>query len=184
MQVFFPAILLFGLAGCVAVPRPEVAPGEFLLRGKLGVVQDDESFSARFLWHQQDDSFAMDVWGPLGQGRVRLEGTAGRLTLLDGDGSVLSEGPAEAVMAAQLGWSLPLSVLPEWVRGRPAPGHRASRRDYDDAGRLVAFDQLRWRVELDRFAPADAAGGPLLPFRVTATRDAYRVRLAVSEWRI
>jgi outer membrane lipoprotein LolB len=179
-------------AGCVAVPRPDVAPGEFVLRGKLAVTQEHDSFSARFLWHQQNDYFAMDVWGPLGQGRMRLEGTSEHLTLIDGHGGVVTEGAAEAVMTRHLGWSLPLAVLPEWVRGRPAPGPAATRRQTDAQGRLVAFDQLRWRVELDRFAAvrggvegaADAAPAAWLPYRVTATRGAYRVRLAVSEWRI
>jgi outer membrane lipoprotein LolB len=175
-------------AGCAAVPRPEVAPGEFVLRGKLAVTQEHDSFSARFLWHQQNGHFAMDVWGPLGQGRMRLEGTSEHLTLIDGQGGVVTEGPAEAVMTRHLGWSLPLAVLPEWVRGRPAPGLAATRRQTDDLGRLVAFDQLRWRVELDRFAAAQGAAntppGEWLPYRVTATRGAYRVRLAVSEWRI
>ncbi|MEQ8485372.1 MAG: lipoprotein insertase outer membrane protein LolB [Pseudomonadales bacterium] len=181
---FFLGFLLLASAACTVLPRPEVAPGEFLLRGKLGVSQGDDSFSARLLWHQRDGRFAMDVWGPLGQGRVRLEGTPAHLTLLDGSGTIITEGPAEAVMQAHLGWSLPLAVLPEWVRGRPASGVAASARDYDADGRLVAFNQLRWRVELDRFAAVGATGAEVLPFRVTATRDAYRVRLAVSAWEI
>jgi outer membrane lipoprotein LolB len=190
-------IFLLGLlAGCVALPRHEPTEGGFVLRGNLGIVQEQESFSARFYWRQNGGNFLIDLWGPLGQGRVALEGNERRLELREGDGTVLSEGPPDLVMRQHLGWSLPLSVLPEWVQGRPADGLPVRDAQYDDAGRLTAFSQLDWRVELERYqrvgiggdeAVSDLNGpqpGSFLPHRVTATRDRYRVRLAVSAWQI
>lgn len=190
-------IFLLGMvAGCAALPRHEPTEGGFSLRGNLGINQAQERFSARFYWRQNGDNFLIDLWGPLGQGRVALEGDERRLELREGDGTLISEGPPEAVMRQHLGWSLPLSVLPEWIQGRPADGLPIGDPLYDDAGRLIAFSQLDWRVELERYqrvgiADGEAAGGlngprsgSYLPHRVTATRDAYRVRLAVSAWQI
>lgn len=182
--LLFLAFSLVVLAGCTTLPQPREGPSDFVLRGKLAVTQAGENFSARVLWQQHAAHFALDVWGPLGQGRMRLEGTPEHLTLVDGQGAVVTEGPAEAVMIRHLGWSLPLEVLPEWVRGRPAPGLPVARRERDDEGRLVAFEQLRWRVELERYAPVAGAQAAGLPHRVTATRGSHRLRLAVSEWRI
>ncbi|MFU8814042.1 MAG: lipoprotein insertase outer membrane protein LolB [Pseudomonadales bacterium] len=167
-----------------------------MLRGKLGVVQEQESFSARFYWRQSGSNFNIDLWGPLGQGRISLAGNPRYLELQDGEGAIISQGPPDIVMEQQLGWSLPLSVLPEWIQGRPAPGLPVHEPVYDAEGRLIAFGQLNWRVELERYQRVDgdqplaigvaaaAAPGGFLPHRVTATRDAYRVRLAISSWQI
>jgi len=180
--------LLIAGAGCASLPAEGPAPDGFDLRGKLGVVQADESFSARFLWRQQAAAFRIDLWGPLGQGRVQLAGDEHTLELRDGDGSVISSGPPEAVMNRHLGWSLPLAVLPHWVRGRPAPNTSVAARVADEEGRLTAFRQLGWHVELERYQrlSVGAADGEAayLPHRVTARRGAYRVRLAISEWQI
>ncbi len=184
-SLYLVAFLVHLVVGCASQERPAVAPGGFELRGKLGVTEPQESFSARFLWRQQGSDFSIDLWGPFGQGRVRLMGNAREMTLLDGDGSVITRGEHEAVMRSNLGWSLPLGVLPDWVQGRPASDLPVQLQTHDDTGRLTAFRQLDWQVELDRFREAgDQRPARLLPYRVTAQRGAYRVRLAISEWRI
>ncbi len=185
-------LLAFSLtlgSGCATLPEQAPVAGGFHLLGKLGIVQGGDSVSARFLWRQSPRRFSIDLWGPLGQGRVNLVGSERRIELRRGDGSVISRGPPEAVMVEHLGWSLPLSVLPEWVRGRPAPGLPVNDPQYDAAGRLAAFEQLDWRVELERYqavdgGAAEAVEGAELPHRVTASRGAYRIRLVISEWRI
>ncbi len=181
--------LTLWLSGCAALRGPGAlpppGPGGFELRGKLGISDAGESFSARFLWRQEGADFNIDLWGPFGQGRVQLVGDERELTLLDGDGVVLTRGPHEAVMRSNLGWSLPLGVLPAWVQGRPDAHWPARGETRDEAGHLTAFSQLDWRVELERFARPD--GDPAaaeLPHRVTAQRGPYRVRLAISDWRI
>ncbi|MDZ7669571.1 MAG: lipoprotein insertase outer membrane protein LolB [Gammaproteobacteria bacterium] len=186
--LFINVFFLFTGAGCASLPAEGPAQDGFDLRGKLGIVQADESFSARFLWRQQAAAFRIDLWGPLGQGRLQLAGDQHTLELRDSDGSVISSGPSEAVMNRHLGWSLPLAVLPHWVRGRPAPNGSVAGRVKDAAGRLTAFRQLGWQVELERYQRlSDAAGDDqpvYLPHRVTARRGEYRVRLAISEWQI
>jgi outer membrane lipoprotein LolB len=192
--------LLVLLAGCAALPEYGPVEQGFLLRGKLGIVQQDESFSARVLWRQTGDRFTMDLWGPLGQGRVTLTGRDEYLELKEADGTVISAGPPERVMQQHLGWSLPLSVLPQWVRGRPARDLPVAEVRYGDGGHLERFEQIDWQVELERYRPvAEGAGGEgeavsagapaaaaaaMLPHRVTARRGDYRVRLAISDWQI
>lgn len=198
LLVRFGFLLLSGwlvsAAGCTGLPRTGPAEGGFHLRGKMGVVQGEESFSARFLWQQEGRRFTIDLWGPLGQGRLRLVGDRRRLELREGDGTLISRGTPEEVMLRHLGWTLPLSVLPQWVRGRTAAGLPAGDLVRDEAGHLEGFAQVGWQVDLERYrevkpeASSDSASAPenpvFLPHRVTARRDAYRVRLAISEWRI
>ncbi|NIP16221.1 MAG: outer membrane lipoprotein LolB [Pseudomonadales bacterium] len=168
---------------CTSISPPVDGPADFELRGKAGVVDGAESFSARFIWRQYGSAFSIDLWGPLGQGRVRLDGDERRLAIVDGSGAVLSEGPHADVMRAHLGWSLPLDVLPSWVLGTPGDGTGAGDRQYDDDGRLVGFEQLDWSVAYARHSEVQTLRGPRwLPGRITATRGDYRVRLSISDW--
>ncbi|MCZ6855428.1 MAG: lipoprotein insertase outer membrane protein LolB [Gammaproteobacteria bacterium] len=173
LNVFFAA---FCLACSTLGP---VADGTgFGLRGKLGVVDGSESYSARFLWQQTGEVFGIDLWGPLGQGRVRLEGDGEHIVLSKG-GEVLARGKHDEVMRTRLGWTLPLNVLPSWALGQPDASLGVAAQEYDDEGRLVAFEQLDWRVTFGQFR---LIGERSLPRRITARRGDYRVRLIISTW--
>ena len=180
------------IAGCAGLPGPPETPETFVLTGKVGVREANESFSANLLWHQMGEAFEIDLWGPLGQGRVKLVKKDGEITL-ESDKGVLARGEPEAVMQAHLGWSLPLEVLPAWVQGGPVAHIPATELSEDAAGRVLSFQQLGWNVQLERYqsVPVAAEPGPgeaqlerQLPRRVTATREDARVRLVISEWRL
>jgi outer membrane lipoprotein LolB len=184
LKLFLAGLLLALIsAGCASLRVPPPEPGGFILRGKLAVVEGDQSVSARFLWRQSGDHFAIDLWGPLGQGQLRLEGDQHELVLFDGAGGVLTRGSHEAVMAAQLGWTLPLAVLPAWVQGRPDPTLPTADSRTDGDGRLESFSQLDWAISLGRYRAIEKASGDRnMPHLVSARRGVYRVRLAISEW--
>ena len=157
----------------------------FQLRGKLGVEQPSKSVSARFVWRQRDSGFTIDLWGPLGQGRVRLTGDAHRIAVVDGKGAILSEGDHDEVMRAHLGWTLPLEVLPDWVLGAPSNAALHQHPEYDAAGHLVAFKQLDWAVAYAQHREVVGPNGARwLPRKITATKGDYRIRLVITEWQI
>ena len=176
------AILLIG--GCAGVPGMPETPETFVLSGKVGVREARESFSANLLWHQKGEAFDIDLWGPLGQGRVKLVKKGDGIELRSDQG-VLAEGDADTVMRAHLGWSLPVDVLPAWVQGTPFMGAPVAEVARDPEGRLTGFTQLGWAVALERYLTVpDGARHRDLPTRITATREDARVRLVVSEWRL
>ena len=170
-------VALWLLAGCVSVP-PMSSGTDFSIKGKIGVVDGGESRSARFVWRQSGERFEIDLWGPLGQGQTRLRGTPDRLEFIDADGDVRTSGSPEALMLAELGWSLPLSLLLDWLQGRPSPQAPVADAKSDPEGSLTRFRQLGWQVRFDRAkkAPADTP-----PRRITAEMPGYRVRVVVSE---
>jgi outer membrane lipoprotein LolB len=179
----FNVLLLVLSAGCATLPAPPSGPDGFVLRGKLAVVEGEQSITARFLWRQTGEAFSIDLWGPFGQGQMRLEGDHRELVLRDAAGNVLTRGSHEEVMQAQLGWSLPLVVLPDWVQGRPYPGEPSADRATDASGRLSSFSQLDWSVALGRWRPTEkSSAGREMPHQVNARRGVYRVRLAISDW--
>ena len=137
----------------------------FLLRGKLAVEEAGQRHTANLLWRQQGEDFQVDLWGPLGQGRIQLVRRGAAVAILDGDGAVMTEGPVDQVMRDQLGWSLPLAVLPAWLQGHPLAGVPVEDTEHDAAGLLSAFSQLEWRVVYEQ---TTEVAGRILPRRLNA----------------
>ena len=180
LKVLLSSMMLSGCA--VVAPLGEGLAPDFRLRGKIGVRDQSPtggSFSASFDWIQAGDAFAIELWGPLGQGRTRLAGDDETLTVTDSHGVTLAGESPEALMQQHLGWSAPVSVLRHWIRGRLAPGSEANAVHRGAAGHLTGFEQLGWAVELSRWQ--QSAAGPV-PGRVRATRDDRRITVLCREW--
>ena len=161
--------------GCAQLPV-ETGPADFRVEGKVGVLEGERSHAARFVWRQSGEDYDIVLWGPLGQGSTRLRGDSDRIEITGRNAGPALSGEPGMVMRRQLGWSLPLAVLPWWMSGRPAPDGGVEASEHDDKGRLTGFRQLGWQVKYDGFdAREDLAG----PGRVTAERPGYRVRVTI-----
>ena len=183
--LFLKGFFLLLSAGCASVPEVPSAPERFALKGKVAVREGNEHFTANLLWHQRSDGFEIDLWGPLGQGRMQIVKKEAQIQIRDGRGELLTAGDPERVMRQQLGWALPLEVLPAWVQGRLLAEVGAEALTEDEAGRLQSFRQLDWQVRLERYQTVSGtAGSRDLPTRVTAENERTRLRLVVSEWEI
>ncbi|MCY4564465.1 MAG: lipoprotein insertase outer membrane protein LolB [Gammaproteobacteria bacterium] len=162
-------------SGCAQLPV-ETGPADFRVEGKVGVLEGERSHSARFVWRQTGDRYDIVLWGPLGQGSTRLRGDSDRIEITGRNAGPALSGEPGVVMRRQLGWSLPLAVLPWWMSGRPAPDGGVEASEHDEEGRLTAFRQLGWQVKYDRF---EARGDRTETGRVTAERPGYRVRVTI-----
>jgi outer membrane lipoprotein LolB len=183
--LFLKVFFLLLLTSCVNTPQMPESVETFVLRGKVAVREGEENFTANLLWQQQANGFEMELWGPLGQGRVKIVKKGADIELRNGAGSVLAQGDVQSVMREQLGWSLPIDILPAWVQGHPLADEPVQGLEYDQDGHPSAFEQLGWNVVLDRYESVVAgAESRSLPTRITAERGQARLRLVVSEWRI
>jgi outer membrane lipoprotein LolB len=174
-------LLLICLAGCASKPVPGAAPLKFEISGKFGIRDGDEGYSARFNWQQSHDGYAIEVWGPLGQGRTRLEGDEAMMQVLRGR-EVVAQGEPEMVMAASLGWSVPIHVLPAWIGGEPAADIHFAEVVYDAEGRYAEFVQAGWQVSLTRYQQPTAEGALSRPARIVAEKGARKVTVIVRDF--
>ena len=181
------AVVALALAGCAAPPRaPEggTRPDPAILNqwsasGRMAVAAGNDGGSGSFDWAQDGTTSRLDLRGPLGAGAVRLVVTPQTLSLADGSGRVLDADVARADLQARLGADLPWDHLRYWLIGLPAPGVEATVRDQDAAPWRV-IEQAGWRLAYDSF---EVVGGLTLPRRLTAEREAVRVRVIVDAWR-
>ena len=166
------------LAGCVSTPPDDGFDADFHVRGRIGMRDGERSLAADFDWRQAGERFAIQMWGPFGQGRTTVRGNGGIVSIADSRGSIVEGADAGRLMQQAFGWSLPLRAVQRWIAGRFDPRIEASGIRFDN-GALAAFEQHGWRVELSAWQEtADGA----MPGRVVATQGERRVTIVCKEW--
>lgn len=161
-----------------------LALDQWSLKGKIAVRQAGQSESALInQWQQDESAYRLQLSSAfLGMGSVQLDGDTDFLLIRTSDGERYRSSDPEALVQEVTGWRLPLSVLPYWVRGVPAPTASADL-GFGPDGQLSMLVQAGWEVHFQRY---DAGTGeqPPLPTLITATNGDARVRLAVVNWQL
>jgi outer membrane lipoprotein LolB len=147
------------------------------LVGKAGLRTSQENVSANLDWNQTPYYFRMLISGPFGGGRNVLEGREGRFSLSNSDGRFEAETP-EALMEEQLGWSLPVSAMPDWVRGLPGENDNY-QMETDELGFPSHLTQDGWEID---YRDWEQFEGMWLPRRLIMNYDDVRITLVVNQW--
>ena len=152
------------------------------LVGKAGLRTPEENVSANLDWNQTPYYFRMLISGPFGGGRNVLEGREGRFSLSNSDGRFEAETP-EALMEEQLGWSLPVTAMPNWVRGLPGDPDNDNTGSYqletDELGFPSHLTQDGWEIDYRDWEKVDDLW---LPRRMVMHYDDVRITLVVNQW--
>lgn len=147
------------------------------LNGKVGLRTPEESTSANIDWRQTPYYFRILLSGPAGTGRSVLEGRDGRVSMTTSEGRFESTSP-EDLMQEQMGWSLPVSDLTDWVRGLPA-NDRPHRMTQDKLGFPATLEQDGWSIDYRRWTHFNNLW---LPSRLVMDYGDLRVTLVVTRW--
>lgn len=175
------SILLVGIAcvcGCSGLPNLlsfEPLHSGFELKARAAIRYGEEAATVTVQWRHQAASDDMLITNPIGQGVARILRSEGGATLETGDARRFRAADAESLTAEVLGWRLPLSGLPDWLRARPAPGLE-SKPTLDADGRLVRLVQDGWQIEYQEYRDQR-------PVRMRLVRPDLEIRLVVDSWR-
>ena len=117
-------LLCLSLAACATLePAPTGPIGEaFHLSGRVAVKYGTEAASGKISWQHDPGSDELLLSTPLGQGVARIVRSDGMVSLTTSDHKQYQASDVESLTEQVLGWRLPLAGLPDWVRGRAAPG--------------------------------------------------------------
>jgi len=146
--------------------------------GRIGVVSGEEGWHASFQWGQEQASYRIDLIGPLGQGRVLIQGDSERVSIQTQDGQRREAPDPDTLITEALGIRLPVSGLRYWLRGLPEPGPVTGLQS-DAEGRLSRLEQNGWIIDYADYAPAAAYQ---LPTRIVARRQDLSVKLVIERW--
>lgn len=177
------------LAGCVTPNLADPSAGGFLARGKLSarpgaIGAPFRPVTANFVWHQEGERFDIELWGPLGQGRSRLTGTAQSVEWIDAKGERRTSRDPQGLMQAQLGWSLPLEALPFWLQGRLLAASEPNDAVRSAEGELLSVQQNGWSLSFGRYKDAPKAGATVRrPGLIRGENPQLKVSISIREWR-
>ena len=153
---------------------------EWGLVGRISLDDGDQGGSGKLKWDIQSGSSSLDFHGAMGRGAWHLEIGPNGAVLREANGSEQTAPGVNALIQDRMGWPIPVDALQWWVRGLAAPG-AIEDEQFDVDGLLINLRQFDWNVEFGRYKSQD---GIELPIRLNATRENYRVKLAISRWRM
>ncbi|RDE18136.1 outer membrane lipoprotein LolB [Motiliproteus coralliicola] len=201
--------LLVLLAGCGIQPQqPVIETGPLLswqersqqllplsrwtVLGKVSIRNGDRRDSASLNWSQNLDHYRIFMAGPLGQGAVNIEGSErlGITLEVSGEGRYHADSP-EQLLQQRLGWSVPVSQMPYWIRGLPAP-EQAHIKVLDNYNRLERLHQGGWDIRYlgyQQQSPQNAANPSqtraLLPRKIELRRgNELRLLMVLKQWQL
>ena len=141
----------------------------FNITGKIGVTTaasdttGAQGGSAFYAWGQQNDRFAIELIGALGIGKTNIEYNGQSATLVSEKTGTLNAADPETLLKKATGWQAPISQMPYWISGRPAPSDRAPQLDAQN--RLISSVNGEWRASFSY------KGNDKLPNKISAVQS-------------
>lgn len=148
------------------------------LEGRAAFLHEDERWTASLVWQQVQQQFDIHLIGPLGQGRLHMQGGPGLVTATAADGQKHMASNPDELMLKTTGMTVPVQALQHWIVGLPSP---LSEYDVDlnAEGRLQVLEQDGWHIRYDRYKAID---GVSLPGKLVMKRAGYTVKLVLKQW--
>ncbi|WP_201598779.1 lipoprotein insertase outer membrane protein LolB [Psychrobacter vallis] len=140
----------------------------FNITGKIGVTTPandntgTQGGSAFYAWGQEDDRFAIELIGALGIGKTNIEYNGQTATLVSEKTGTLTADDPETLLKKATGWQAPISQMPYWISGRPAPSD--SEPQLDAQNRLISSVNGDWRASFTY------SGADKLPSKISAVQ--------------
>jgi outer membrane lipoprotein LolB len=171
----------------------------FKLESKIAIQHAGKGHSGRLLWQHATELDQLQLLSPFGQQVAVIERTAQQASLIDQQQRTHTAPNVETLTQELLGWSLPLTGLPYWAIGLPAPDTPAQTQ-YAPSGYLRELVQDGWQLSYDDYRPlteaqADnqAVSNIVLPYSIDLQRlpsksqgaePGLKIRLRVLTWQV
>jgi outer membrane lipoprotein LolB len=152
----------------------------FGIEGRMAVQYDGRGYSCQIHWHNIDGSQQISLISPLGNTLADISVNADGVILVTSDGKQYAAKDAEQLTQQILGWPLPVSLLHDWVFGRPAEG-MVSKQKWDSSGRLLSFAQNEWSVEYQEYRDVETYS---LPGKLSFRHAKIYLRLIIDDWQV
>ena len=174
-------MLVIFITGCVSTRPvvqvdPQIQINSWDMMGRLAATVGRDGGSATFIWNKQPDQHKIELFGPLGSGRVFLSQVEGKATIEDKDAKVSGDN-LEQVLFETIGWLVPFDAINFWVAGKPQPNTLVKNQKYENDN-LISFEQSGWQVNYNRFERFDELAIPA-KISIMATPD-YLTQLSAD----
>lgn len=152
----------------------------FNMQGRIGVQTAGKGFSGSSNWSHDGKSDDIALFSPLGAQVATITTSADGVELVTGEGKTYEAADVETLTQQNLGWSLPMRGLPDWILGRPSTG-AVQGQQWDEAGRLTRLEQDGWDIEYAQYVEAN---GYQLPGKVYMRSPKLNLKLIIERWEV
>lgn len=151
----------------------------FQISGKIAFKSPQENKSATFYWQQNNQQYQILLNTYLGIQVANISGDNTEIKI-KANGQDYQSNQPELLISQQLGWYLPLSVLPKWVKGEHN-GVVMSRHENGLAKKVLVRTKANeeWIVE---YLSYQSIGQLKLPKKLKCTAPQLTVILQINEW--
>ncbi|MCP4696086.1 MAG: outer membrane lipoprotein LolB [Gammaproteobacteria bacterium] len=149
------------------------------INGSIAIHSEEEHWSARMNWRQQEDFYQLRFHAPLGQGAMMLKGDADGVMLRTSEGETFRAATPDALLRETLNLSMPLHNLHFWIRGLPAPAPVPLLLEVDENGYLRKLQQAEWDMEYISYTKTH---GIWLPRKLKLNHEEFSVKIVISAW--
>lgn len=200
LSLIWIGLVLSGLWGCQSLESRPAADNNRLtesrnqlrlsqltqwqLQGKIGVTQGNQRDSAAInYWKQAQEHFEIQVSSTLlGLGATAIYGDPSYLTIEESGEPPVSSSNPQQLLAQSLGWQLPLSAMPFWIKGLPSPNAPHSWQ-HEGNSKNPILQQSDWVIRYDRLLPLSSSkDAPFLPHKVVMSQGNKEIKIVISEW--
>ena len=140
----------------------------------------NENVTANLKWQQVNNTYTIQLFGPLGAGAAKLTGTPGHVTLETSDGKTYKAATPEELLGQQTGWNLPVSNLYYWIRGLPVPNVAATKQ-FDAYHHLTELEQQGWQIHFMRYTSINQID---VPDKIFLNNPQLNVKIVIKDWKI
>lgn len=192
------------LAGCQTLapptntadtnPLPSLPPlHQFHLQGKVSLKQEQNGsnrdhrasklFTAKIRWSQSGDRYGIDLSGPLNQGHIKIVGDSRLATLWDQQANAHQADTPEQLLTQIAGVDFPLSLLTDWITGRPQQGIQLQDVTQttlpDGSQRINQFSHKGWRIAYREWGTWE---GVWLPKKMQLEDSQRKLKVFIYDW--
>ena len=148
--------------------------------GKINIRTPEDSVTVAINnWTQTQQSFSIDLSSTFfGLGATKLFGNEQFLTILKSDDKPLSSNQPNLLVSQTLGFPLPISYLPFWIKALPMPEHFFNIQFYQN-GLPKSLFQDSWKLEFSKYM---FKNGLPFPGKIKLQHKDTRIILVIKKW--
>ena len=148
---------------------------------RVAIRDKDHGHNLTMQWHENQQQYNIQFFGPLGSGSIKIIGKPGALNLTTSDGNSYTATNADNLIYEHLGWDLPFASLTYWLKGLAALDTRPMLIKYDAYNQLQSLQQSGWLINYQNYMVYDAI---TLPEKITLTKGDIKLKIIVHQWRV
>jgi outer membrane lipoprotein LolB len=152
---------------------------DWTIAGALSITHHKKRDIAHFTWVQKQNSYTINIFGPLNIKSVRIVGDANGVEFWHTHKKCTRARTPEQLTLAQLGWELPISNMRYWIVALPAPNTKITATNFDQYGHLISLHQSGWQIKYSEFK-LDIAKNIELPKIIELTSKELAVKIKIT----